>query len=1131
MNQDRANTLLKRLNQDRVIQNFIAQADSRGILLSVNEPKANFPKFTISDFRLNLLAMQYLAIGCSFAENGQVDPSISPLEQAGNLLTQVNYYPLNQSTTSNYYLLCSALSFYASFQYSKAFIILKNTEYSTPLAQMVSGFLKKDYEGLLPLINEYLIADDYLEENLIKLEPDTAEDQIILIVFARALNSVLFYFYKGGDKYLVIALEQLDHLLEFSSQDHDPGLWWVIRIFRLIVAGLNDSVIRNNINPLIDPIDRGMIELYVRSLAFRAPGPIVELFLSQRRVLQKVLDRERKGVIISLPTSSGKTRVAELAILKCLTENPGAKILYLAPFRSLAFEVEISLRSVFSKLGFEVSFLYGGGQFGGADKELINETQIIIATPEKAKAIARSDRSIIRDIDLIIIDEGHLLGAESQRLVLNEVFLEELRAYYQSDKGKILLLSAVLPNVEDIAEWLTGDKDNSQSDSWRPSSEKFGLLTWNGQKVDIEWTTQDEDRGRRPFNSGFITPIKSWKPRRRRLYPSNKNEAIAATAIKLSQFGSVLIFVAQRSSVLSYASDVLLGMGKNPQFFQWNDKGVWGAFKLACGEAFGENSDWLKYAEYGILCHNGSLPAEVRLPLEKLMRNERPPIIISTSTLGQGVNIGVSSVIFSTVWQNQSLLTSRDFWNIAGRAGRAFTDIEGKILCAVDSTEPNWKVQKRVKEINNFFDKSNIETTKSGILTLLKQIKKNASEAGIPFDQLVELIANNNLGNDERITENIKSELQEFFGQVDDTLISLNIEFEANLSENTNHWVDDFFRGTLAGIQSSYDEEIDTEDIVYIFQARNQILLQDLGQDLNRWKRIVSMGLPLQSGVKLEDKLERILELTSDHRESEDPFLGLLVKLKGLEEILFDLPVIQRECGEIVNIDTIDDLRRGWLGGMPLNEVKALVDGGEKIINKYYSFTLPWVINAAAKLLKSRDLQEDAEMLEYLATCCELGLPNLLAAKIFLAGIRSRVAVVEIGALILDQGLETITEIRRYIFANAKDIKTQVSGNTSAWIDIFINESNSYQQNEKIIPQFFFTKRVPEELRGLDLYIRSVADKIYLSSDDCTERIDVSKDTLPFGALRNNLGVFFRFNETSERWEMHNMNPNQKFKS
>ena len=88
--------------------------------------------------------------------------------------------------------------------------------------------------------------------------------------------------------------------------------------------------------------------------------------------------------------------------------------------------------------------------------------------------------------------------------------------------------------------------------------------------------------------------------------------------------------------------------------------------------------------------------------LERLMRSRPPLIIIASSTLGQGVNVGISSIIVSTPYYGQNCISNRDFWNICGRAGRAFSDVEGKILYAIDTTEEAWKVSKNRNLARNY---------------------------------------------------------------------------------------------------------------------------------------------------------------------------------------------------------------------------------------------------------------------------------------------------------------------------------------------------------------------------------------------------------------------------------------------
>ena len=73
--------------------------------------------------------------------------------------------------------------------------------------------------------------------------------------------------------------------------------------------------------------------------------PVTELWPSQVAAIPLAVG-ENDGGIINLRTSGGKTRVAEIAIINTLSSNSMSKVLYLAPFRSLAFEVEQSLSKV-----------------------------------------------------------------------------------------------------------------------------------------------------------------------------------------------------------------------------------------------------------------------------------------------------------------------------------------------------------------------------------------------------------------------------------------------------------------------------------------------------------------------------------------------------------------------------------------------------------------------------------------------------------------------------------------------------------------------------------------------------------------------------------------------------------------
>jgi len=320
--------------------------------------------------------------------------------------------------------------------------------YETDISILTNAFLRKDFDTVGNILNKVLLNDNYIEE----FELQFNDKLIQVILYAKSFANLMDFLYSGNQNSLSQAKIILEDLLELLLLEREASLWWVVRILKILVNGFETNSLWNTVLPKIPDDKYNLTTRYINNLIF-SKNRVVELFIAQKNALSTVLSN--KGSVISLPTSSGKTRIAEIAILKCLSENSEAKILYLAPFRSLAYEVENTLSEIFENLGFNVSQLYGTGQFSQIDNLSIKESSILIATPEKAKVILRADNeNITKKIKLVIIDEGHLLNTED-RQVRNEFFIEELKKYTKNSQGKIILLTAVLPNTEEIAKWIT----------------------------------------------------------------------------------------------------------------------------------------------------------------------------------------------------------------------------------------------------------------------------------------------------------------------------------------------------------------------------------------------------------------------------------------------------------------------------------------------------------------------------------------------------------------------------------------------------------------------------------------------------------------------------------------------------
>lgn len=1120
---------LQKLNADKVIQNLIAQADSRYILFNTLEQRENFPPYTIQDENLVILALYYLEIGCSFAENQMMDYSREPIEKGASILEYIHGSESNKTEFSNYYCLISALSYYVSFQYSKSFILIRKIKTNTIISTLIALFLERNFNQLNNEIAKIIVDETYTDEFISTKYTENNEDgelKIFEITIAKSLNRFIKYFQTGNETYLAKAKADLQSLKEISELNAEPSLWWVIRLLLLIADGLSEASLWNSLSKHFD-IQSIIVKKYIKSLVYQSPIGIHELFITQRMSLSKVLNKENKGSIVTIPTSSGKTRIAEIAILDCINKNSENKVLYIAPFRSLAFEIENSLEKVLNSANITLSHLYGGSLYSRLDEKVIEESNVIIATPEKAKAIIRGNREIGSQFKLIIIDEGHLLGA-NKRLIVNEIFYEELRFIAESNDCRFLLLSAVLPNPEDLSMWLTKSNETIYKDSWRPSDERLGILDWNGAQVNLQWMNNDEERP--SFNNKFlISEQQPLKPGQRkiRFFPSNKNEAVASTAYKLRSFGPVLIFVGIKNSVFTMANAYLRCLGNDPEDYKWRNKLDWKAFELACIEVYGDNNNWLIFAKKGILCHHGGLQSDVRLPLERLMRSDKPLVIISTSTLGQGVNLGVSSVIFSTIYQGgQNLITARDFWNIAGRAGRAFVDHEGKILIARDISDTStYRAKEKIKwyetTIRSFFNKEEIDIASSGILSLVKALHRLTTESDVEFDVLLQLITENKI---EDIGEGAK-EIDDILDWIDDTLLTLQ-----DLNNQTNEiidfsWIETFFRQSLAYIQIKNQKIISEENLINFFVARVKGIIAKVGEDKQKWKSIINSGIPLNSDLFLESKMEEISLVIFVYSLSDETIEDKINLANTIIKIIDKMPVLTEDSNAIQN-ENIGDITAKWIKAEPLSAF-AEYENVDEVITDLFTFKLPWIFNGIAKKLKSSDIDEDSEIIEELSMLIEIGVPNLRALKIYQAGIRSRAAATELSSYFEDDlWTKSIRDYKDDIISNKNYYQSLVSETCYEWIELLFNLTSIRVQTVEKIPDFRF-EGVHNQTQIL--LAKEINGKQYLVSPDFSFTKEVNT-VIDFSSINKVPGAYFIYDYDDELWKMMIENPYIKIK-
>ena len=382
-----------------------------------------------------------------------------------------------------------------------------------------------------------------------------------------------------------------------------------------------------------------------------------------------------------------------------------------------------------------------------------------------------------------------------------------------------------------------------------------------------------------------------------------------------------------------------------------------------------------------------------------------------------------------------------------------------------------------------------------------------AGRAGVEFDLLLELVANNDfsrLGSEGEIAAQICDLL-------DDELLALHADLVVNPEDaEPEVWVEQVFRTSLAVLQArSGAFETGAEDVLAFLRARAGSVLRRVPQAARN--AVVSSSLPLSVALRANEQLGVFKEIADALAADAGSFPQLVAAVRAIEEWAraHARPVTG---GAMPDPAKLSGLREGWLAGTALQVLSAIDADAREISKDFYGYQLPWIIHAASQQLRSAGESDGANVLAKLALLVELGVPADRAARIFLAGVRSRVAATELAALGLAIG-SSVSEISRNLRHPdvAEQLQPLVSPATAGWLELMVAEG--FRQRKQPVPRFpGFTVKGAE---GADLlHARMLGERIFLATVDGATRIHVrSTEELPFDRVANDPRVAFR------RWD------------
>ena len=436
---------------------------------------------------------------------------------------------------------------------------------------------------------------------------------------------------------------------------------------------------------------------FVRSLTRRESQAMFELLPPQRAALleQGLLDQAKTAIVVDLPTSGGKTLLAQFRMLQALNQFDADQgwVAYVAPTRALSSQITRRLRQDFDPINVKVEQLTSAVEVDAFEEDLLGDSdepfQILVATPEKLALVIRN-KKVSRPLALVVMDEAHNLENSDRGLRI-----EFLLATVKRDcpQANFLLLMPFADGADSIARWLAQDISAGQAISlgatpWKPNERIVGLYRAvaddserAGWRLEYETLTTTE-KAMPLYGTHRVGGVRPLKVPQSRVVSKGEQKGLglqtAAIGSVMSARGTSIAVANNIRTVWSMATEAARSLPildpvpndiRLVQDFLRTEVG--GDFAL------------VQTLDHGVGVHHAGLSDEVRALMEWLAESGSLRMLCATSTIAQGINFPVASIFLQSRFvfdQGQSVeMSPRDFWNLAGRAGRLGHDTVGVV--------------------------------------------------------------------------------------------------------------------------------------------------------------------------------------------------------------------------------------------------------------------------------------------------------------------------------------------------------------------------------------------------------------------------------------------------------------------
>ncbi|KAK0651611.1 rRNA-processing arch domain-containing protein [Cercophora newfieldiana] len=401
----------------------------------------------------------------------------------------------------------------------------------------------------------------------------------------------------------------------------------------------------------------------------------------------------QESVLVSAHTSAGKTVVAEYAIAQCLKRNQ--RVIYTSPIKALSNQKYRDFEAEFGDVGLMTG-----------DVTINPTASCLVMTTEILRSMLYRGSEIMREVAWVVFDEIHYMRDKTRGVVWEETII------LLPDKVRYVFLSATIPNAFQFAEWIakihrqachvvyTDFRPTPLQNYFFPAGGK-GILLVVDEKGNFKESNFNQAMALIEANKG--SDPSDWNARQKGRGKNKRTDKGGDAPDEKSDIAKIIRMIMKRNFqpviVFNFSKRdceaMALASSKDVKFNapdeqEMVDKVFENALRSLSDEdrSLAQITHILPLLRKGIGVHHSGLLPILKETIEILFQEGLIKVLFATETFSIGLNMPARTVVFTQVTKFDGVsnrpLTSSEYVQMAGRAGRRGLDDRGIVIMMVD---------------------------------------------------------------------------------------------------------------------------------------------------------------------------------------------------------------------------------------------------------------------------------------------------------------------------------------------------------------------------------------------------------------------------------------------------------------